>query len=172
MLEIQLTQGKITQIDDIDFDLMNFNWCALKGGTKCLPRWYAMRAGPKINGKRTPNIYIHRVVLERKIKRPLKNTEMVDHIDHDGLNNCRDNLRLATCQQNLQNRRKNPSKSSKYKGVIWDKNRQKWMARLVVNGISIHLGRFDNETEAAKQYDNAARETFGEFCCMNFKRDD
>ena len=93
-----------------------------------------------------------------------------DHINGDKLDNRRENLRHATNAQNNANRKKSEGTSSKYKGVRWDKSRSKWMAALEHNHKSRTLGRFDNEEVAARCYDLAASEVFGEFAKLNFPK--
>ena len=92
-----------------------------------------------------------------------------DHINGDSLDNRKANLRSATHLQNCWNARKSPQSAySKYKGVTFDKMRQKWNAQICVNGKRIFLGTFKDETEAAKAYDSAAKRHFGEFAALNF----
>lgn len=93
--------------------------------------------------------------------------QKIDHIDGDGLNNCRENLRIATSRQNDHNRRPKINKKGKFKGVMWEKDRHKWAARIMVNGTYKNLGRFDNEIDAAIAYDDAARKYFGNFARLN-----
>ena len=95
--------------------------------------------------------------------------KMLDHIDGDRLNNRIENLRLATHQQNNRNRSSNRNSSSKYLGVSWNNYRKKWEARIRINRKSKCLGYFDDEIEAAKVYDAAARHHHGEFANPNFK---
>lgn len=90
----------------------------------------------------------------------------VDHMDHDGLNNQRDNLRLATHRQNHQNRRKQRG-SSRFKGVCRYAPTRRWVAAIFVNGRRLSLGYHLDEEEAARAYDSAALEYFGEFACTN-----
>lgn len=96
----------------------------------------------------------------------------VDHIDHNGLNNQKSNLRNCTHRQNAMN---NSSRgSSKYLGVsIVGRGRQKGMisAEIKMNYRKIHIGVFSTEIEAAKAYDKKAKELFGEFANLNFKSD-
>jgi hypothetical protein len=91
----------------------------------------------------------------------------VDHINHDGLDNRRSNLRVATRPLNLGNSRPRAG-SSVFKGVSWRKQERTWRAGIGVNGRNIHLGFFSTEEAAARAYDAAAREVFGEFAYLNF----
>jgi hypothetical protein len=92
----------------------------------------------------------------------------VDHIDGDGLNNRRSNLREATQGQNNANQRPQVGKSSRYKGVSWFKPAKMWRAYIKVGGVISWLGYFHDEKEAAKAYDEAAVEAWGEFARPNF----
>ncbi len=78
-----------------------------------------------------------------------------DHIDHNPLNDSKANLRVVTCGENAQNREKKKDCSSSYKGVVWDKNKQKWGVSASHNGVRTHLGFFakEDEFEAGKMYD-------------------
>lgn len=93
----------------------------------------------------------------------------VDHIDRNGLNNQRSNLRICTHQQNNWNQEKKVIGTSKYKGVYWFASRKKWIARMRINGKTTHLGCFIKEDDAARAYDNAARKHFKEFALLNFR---
>lgn len=94
---------------------------------------------------------------------------LVDHRDRNPLNNRRSNLRFASASQNAANRRKN-THSSRFLGVTWDKTRRKWRAQILDNGKYRNLGRFTDEKLAARAYDDAAREVFGEFATCNFRQ--
>ena len=92
-----------------------------------------------------------------------------DHINGDSLDNRKANLRSATRLQNSWNTRKSQQIGySKYKGITFRKRRQKWAAQICVDGRRIFLGTFEDETEAAKAYDKAAKKHFGEFAKLNF----
>lgn len=161
MKEIRLTQGEIAFVDDEDFEYLNqWEWHTVKYKYTN----YARRR-PLINGKLT-TINMHRQIMKTPI-----NME-VDHIDHNGLNNQKSNLRNCTHRQNAMN---NSSRgSSKYLGVsIVGRGRQKGMisAEIKMNYRKIHIGVFSTEIEAAKAYDKKAKELFGEFANLNFKSD-
>ena len=94
---------------------------------------------------------------------------VVDHINRNGLDNRKVNLRLATAMQNVWNSKRNVNTdSSKYKGVSWDKNKHKWRASIGIDRKTKHLGYFEDEKMAAKAYDKAAKEHRGEFAVLNF----
>jgi hypothetical protein len=167
MIRVQLSKGKEAQIDEIDEDLTKLKWCTNQFGRETSKVWYALRKGPEKDGKQT-SILMHRVILERILGRKLEKGEQCDHINHDGLDNRRNNIRLATKQENNRNQCiRNVEKTSKYKGVYWHADRNKWRAGIVINKTGKHLGYFIDEKEAAKAYNNAATELFGEFAKLN-----
>lgn len=153
MQEIKLTQGKIALVDDEDYERLNqFKWCANRNRKK----WYAQR-GVWINSK-VKTIKMHRVILNTS-----KEME-VDHINGDGLDNRKLNLRNCSNQQNQCNRRL-PHKNNKLgiKGVRWNKNAKKFHAKIQVNGKTIHLGYFNVLGDADSAYRKAEEKYFGEF---------
>lgn len=95
--------------------------------------------------------------------------KMVDHINHDGLDNRRRNLRPTTLQQNAFNQRPQVGRSSRYRGVQLTKGR--WRAVIKRDGVRKHLGYFGDELEAAAAYDEAAQELFGEYAYQNLARE-
>jgi hypothetical protein len=152
MKEIPLTQGLVALVDDNDFEeLSKFKWHAKKDRNT----YYANRT----IGRKT--VKMHRVILGLNSR-----YQQGDHKDGDGLNNQRHNLRVVTRRRNGANRRKHATCSSKFKGVYLDKG--KWRARLGLNKKKIELGYFVDETCAAKAYDVAAKQHFGEYACLNF----
>jgi len=130
-----------------------------------LERWYAGRKIRLINGKQQV-MMLHRFILQ--------NFDMsieADHIDGNGLNNQKSNLRLCTHQENGRNGRKRNNTSSKYKGVYWNKKEKKWMARTCYSEkgkvIVKYLGSYTNEQEGALAYNKKAIELFGEYAKLN-----
>lgn len=110
-----------------------------------------------------------RVWMHRLIMNPQPH-EVVDHIDGDGLNNQRSNLRVCSKAENGRNRRKQRTRAataSRFKGVSWDITNMKWRARIVLGGKQRSLGSFHCEQQAAMAYDAAALEHFGRFACTN-----
>lgn len=95
---------------------------------------------------------------------------VVDHIDGNGLNNRKSNLRICTQAQNNLNSRPKRNCSSRYKGVSFYKRDKIWQVQIFHNSRTIFLGRFDDEIEAALAYDRKAAELFGEFAYLNFKK--
>lgn len=92
----------------------------------------------------------------------------MDHIDGNGLNNQRSNLREATSAQQKQNRRKSAGKSSQFKGVSWSTTKGYWVAHITGANRPRHIGVFTDEIEAARAYDMEARKAFGAFARTNF----
>ncbi|WP_369426485.1 AP2 domain-containing protein [Bradyrhizobium ottawaense] len=92
----------------------------------------------------------------------------VDHKDHNGLNNKRSNLRAVANGDNRKNSRIRRGGTSRFKGVYWRAHRKKWVARISVNGLAIHIGSFDCEEEAARAYDLEAIRCHGTFASLNF----
>lgn len=160
MKQIPLTQGKIALVDNADFEHLNqWKYYAVRSRGK----WYAARSPSRKLGKRK-NIFMHNDIMQTP---PDKE---VDHIDRDGLNNQRYNLRLAVHLQNSGNRGKQSDNTSGYKGAYFHKLRHSrpWGANIGVDGTLIHLGYFYTVEEAARAYDQAAKKYFGEFANLNF----
>jgi hypothetical protein len=155
-VEIQLTKGYVTLVDPIDADLSVKLWTVDLPYPPRTTTYAVRREGNK-------KVYMHRVILERFVGRPLSPSECVDHINRDGIDNRRSNLRLATKASNSHNTTGRPNASSKYKGVSWNKHAGKWMAQIKSNGDHLYLGIFENEEEAAEAYSKAAHELHGAF---------
>ena len=164
MKTITLTRGKVAVVSDEDFEFLNrWKWRAMRAGrkqTKCV--WYAHRTTERPNRK---GIYMHREVLRRCGS---QESHQCDHLDSDGLNNQRQNLRPATASQNRWNMRKRTGRSSRYKGVYWNRKAEKWFSRIMFRATYKWLGSFDSEIAAGKAYDAAAVRFFGQFARLNF----
>jgi hypothetical protein len=158
IVKIPLTQNKIALIDEIDVDLAKLKWFAW--GTDYS---YAARRIYKIGC-----VYLHRLVLGRKLGTPMGQEDFVDHINHNTLDNRRANLRLATKGQNCHNQKKRNACGSKFKGLTKCSNGT-WKVSITINYNRIHLGYFSDEILAARAYDAAARKYFGEFAKTNFE---
>jgi len=154
MIGIKLTRkGIITLIDDADYDLVfNHKWYLHKCGNS----FYASAA---INNKFT---YLHRFLMGVNDK-----DITIDHIDGDGLNNQRNNLRLCTKAQNNINTSSNKNTTSKYKGVSWAKHCNRWRAQICKDKVCRYIGYYDTEIEAALAYNNIAKTLHGEFANLN-----
>jgi len=148
MIEIPLTQGQIAIVDDCDSHLASYKWNA--DYDRATKNYYVKRKATLLSGKRT-NVRLHHAV----IGFPL-NGMLIDHKNGNTLDNRRDNLRIVTPLINAQNHRlrREGKTSSKYVGVWWDKNREKWHVTLKREGITIHVGRFDSEESAKDAYEN------------------
>lgn len=92
----------------------------------------------------------------------------VDHIDGDGLDNRRENLRFATMTENAQNRTKQKETSSQYRGVSWHKRIRKWAIQINTGGGNRHLGYHTDEEKAARRYDKEAIKSGSDFWRLNF----
>jgi hypothetical protein len=150
---IPLTQAKFAIVDAQDYEWLNrYNWHAKKHKNTS----YAETQ------KKGKLIKMHRLITSAPPHL------LVDHRDHNGLNNRKGNLRLCTNQQNVYNRRPRPGGTSKYKGVYWHKKSKKYTAAISANGKRYYLGYFDDEIEAAVAYDIKAMVLFGEFAYFNF----
>ena len=165
MKKIQLKHGKFTLVDDIDFKSLNQNkWYILFDRQK--DRLSAVvRVVRKDGNKRS--VFMHRQILG------VKPGEIVDHINHNPLDNRRENLRIVTHRQNCQNRRRNRNKkSSRFKGVFPSLNR--WQAKMTIILLGkrhvLYLGCYSTEREAAEIYDRASRDLYGDYSCLNFAR--
>jgi len=178
---IPLTQGKFAQVDDEDYDfLMQWKWFAHRDESRKAPAWYAERR----DGTRN-HIKMHRQLMGC-IKGDKK---VVDHENHDTLDNQRKNLRIATPKQNAVNTISRAGSSSGFLGVCKyiqkcvRTNKRKpgireyeytyWLSQICPDRTKIRLGLFpftpEGELMAAMAYDSAAQKHFGEFANLNFK---
>jgi hypothetical protein len=150
MKEVLLTNSnRVALVDDEDFErVVKWEW-ALEDNEHGT---YARSGGTRL----------HRLILGR----PPRGKEC-DHINGDGLDNQRHNLRFATHLQNMHNKRPYRGGESLFKGVA-RASKNRWRVHIRVNCISIYLGCFADEEEAARTYDNYAKLHFGEFARTNF----
>ena len=119
------------------------------------------------------HLSMHRLIMSRVLGRELSQDEIVDHINGNGLDNRRCNIRLATHAQNAYNSKKDPNMfSSQYKGVCWIKEKQRWCAYIgswkKKSNPRTYLGGYDSEEEAARAYDKEAKARYGEYAHLNF----
>lgn len=157
MKQIRLTKGFITKVDDADYpELSKYKWHAFERRGFIRPR-----RGSYKNGKEYM-IFMYRQIMNAPTGK------FVDHINGDTLDNRRENLRLCDNKQNTWNQKIRSTNKSGYKGVYWRNTRNKWISGLRVNGKWLYLGSFTEAKDAAKAYDNKAKELFGEFARLNF----
>jgi hypothetical protein len=147
MKRIPLSQGRFALVDDEDYDwLMTWRWYA----NKDYNTFYATASRSECEGGNL--IYMHRLLLCHPMGL------VIDHLDHDGLNNQRSNLRAVTHRENLSNLR--TKGTSEYVGVSWSNAKSKWVSQIRIQGRKTFLGYFDIEADAASAYTNALKR-----CC-------
>ena len=158
MKRIPLTQGKFAIVDDVDFDWLNqYKWYSHIDRSKNI--FYVNRG--RRWGKRMITILMHRLIMN-----PIKGM-FIDHINGNGLDNRRSNLRICTRSQNGMNRKMQNNNTSGYKGVIWSKSAKKWQVQIIFNKKRIHLGYFKIKKEGALAYNEASLKYFGKFAYIN-----
>ena len=179
MKEIKLTKGYVAIVDDDDYEwLSKYKWHVHVGQT---------RPGGRVKIQARTTLHMDddmgyrwtRIEAMHRMIADAKPGEVVDHINHDSLENCKSNLRIVTAQQNAFNQRVSKTyagkpKTSIYKGVYlkrftkWGKEYRYWCAAINPNGKRVTLGHFHDEEEAARAYDLKAKEIYGEHACLNF----
>lgn len=147
-------QGRVALVDDEDYELvMRYRWNVKMDG----PRPYATACNRGPARKTQRRLYMHKLIT---------GWPETDHINRNGLDNRRSNLRPATRSQNLMNRAALAKNATGYKGVRLEAG--KWRAVIKAYGVRKHLGYFLTPEQAARAYDAAAREMHGEFARLNF----
>ena len=150
---IPLTKGNEAVIDASDLPLVkDFNWCTNVGASRSI---YAARADCSSGKQRI--VYLHRVLMGDP------DGMVVDHIDGNGLNNRRSNLRLATRAENNRNQRLSRANSTGIKGVSWNEQAGRWRAMIGLGGKLKFLGNFDSQEAARAAYKTASEKNHGEF---------
>lgn len=148
-------------VDDEDYARLSAHkWHALKthGGNRA---YRHCKNSDGIDYKRK-HILMHREVMGLAINDP----RVVDHKNHNQLDNRKENLRVCNVAQNSYNCLRRSDNSSGFKGVSFHKKRNKYQA-YIHKGKYIHLGSFDNPIDAARKYNEAAKELFGEYALLN-----
>lgn len=166
MKKIKLTQNKVALVDDEDFKIVSqYRWYAQKISNT----YYACVDNRAIN---KIYLYMHRLIMEKILQKTLLKEEQVDHKNHNGLDNRRQNIRICYRSCNNANRVKqkeyaNKKTTSKYKGVSFNKKLNKWEVYITINKKKIGLGYFEDEKAAATIYNKAALKYFSEFAYLN-----
>lgn len=156
MKEVILTQGKVAFVDDEDYESVSENtWRA-----DCVNgKWYAVRQ--KQVNRISKKIYMHRQIMNAP-----KGME-VDHIDGNGLDNRKDNMRVVTHNQNMKNKKVNSNNKWGYTGVHFSGRDRVFQAYIQNGKHHVYLGKFDNPVSAAIAYNEAATKYFGEYARLN-----
>ena len=185
MKKIPLTQGKFAIIDDEDFELVSkFKWHVKIAQSKLFYAYATIRKGMSLPKRFIETLRVIRYksksgevkTYHSKRRRiplhwlilPPKKGYTTDHINGNGLDNRRNNLRSCLLKDNLKNRRIHKNNKCGYKGVQKVPNSKLYRARIKVNKKTIRLGRYKSLIEAARIYDLAALKYFGEFARLNF----
>ena len=154
MKKIPLTQGKYALVDDEDYEYLNqWKWSTDKfGNTFCARRG--------IWNKKTKSI--HQLRMHRLITKAPTGKD-VDHINGNGLDNQRKNLRVCNHKDNSRSCRIPKNNTSGYKGVHWHKKHKKWTVGITVNKKRVWIGQYSNIKDAIQSYIQASKKYFGEF---------
>jgi len=157
-MKLKLTQGKVALVDEEDFERVSkYKWHYVDVSSN-RARTKAFYARALIDGK---NVYLHRLITNA-----LKG-KVVDHKNHDTLDNRKENLRICTRQENQRNCLKRSNNTSGFRGVSWRKQHKKWEAKIKYDGKTLHLGMYVDKNEAAKRWNEVAKTLYGEFAYLN-----
>ena len=148
MKEIKLSRGLVTIVDDEDYEkVIKLKWSPVSKG----------RGKPDVYVRHRSRLYLHRFITD------CPKGKQVDHINGNGLDNRRCNLRICEPGENSRNQKKRINNKSGYKGVSWIKDKKKWKSCICFNYKNIHLGFFDSIEEAASAYALASQKIHGKF---------
>lgn len=158
MIRVFTPTGLRLTFDQRGWELyQQYTWAPSNSGYLSRKQWLGENLRPRMR-----TVYYHREFLGAG------GGEIVDHINRDRLDNRRSNLRIVSQEINVRNGRKMRNTSSVYKGVAWAPREQKWRAYIRLNGRQRSLGYYNTQVEAAKAFDQAVREHFGEKVYLNF----
>lgn len=161
MKNIYLSKGYFAIVDDEDFDLVNqYKWY-YNLGRRCKTGRASTRLKDKNNKFGTSHIFMHRLIMSAP------KGMQVDHINGNGLDNRKSNLRICTQSENNKNMFLSSKNKSGYKGVSWHKYANKWRATAKDKYKQVHLGLFENKIDAARAYDDYVVKNYGEFARTN-----
>lgn len=150
-----LTQGYFTILDDEDYEKLRwFTWRIYRKNYK--GSWLCY-VGRREKGKME---LMHRIILQPEPGL------VVDHINGNGLDNRRSNIRICTQSQNMKNRKVTRRSNSGYHGVR--RCRGRWLASIKIDGRNTRIGWFDDPMQAAKAFDDSATKHFGQYARLNF----
>ena len=154
---IELQRGLMAMVDDSDYERV----------IAC-GKWNAKKSGRTFYARQSRSNRPERVM-----HKFLTGWDYVDHINGNGLDNRRSNLRLATHAQNMGNKRRYRNNTSGYKGVAPFNGRGKpWIAYINCGGKRTYLGLFEAAIDGARAYDREAIRLFGDFAHTNFSREE
>lgn len=157
MKKIKLTKGKWAIVDDDDYNFLSKY------------KWFAQNHSRSDTIFYAKTTYIGKMVAMHRLLLGAKPDQFVDHINGNGLDNRKKNLRFCTKRQNSSNSKLSVRNTSGYKGVCFYKNTNKWAAR-IGNSASkgnYHLGFFDSKEQAARAYNKEAKKRYGDFAYIN-----
>jgi len=158
MKKIELTQGKVALVDDEDFEMLSqYKWHYVKPG-------YAARSQYCGGGRSSHKVKVtpmHREIMDSP------DGKMIDHKNHDGLDNRKSNLRICTRTENRRNSVRHKNNKSGYKGVWQEGKKFRSAIWIKDEKRNRNLGTFETAIQAAKAYNKHAKAVFGEFAFLN-----
>ena len=172
MKKIPLSQGEFALVDDEDYpELSKYRWYLHTGPDskqKYAVRQVVRRRGPRLagesGGKNCRNVFMHRQIMD------FPEAKEIDHINRDGLDNRRANLRVCSRSQNQSNHSLQCNNTSGFHGVTWNNTHKLWFAYTKYNGKQRSGGWFHDKVEAAKARDRLVKKLHGTFAVLNFPK--